>query len=124
MAAAGRFPTFRPIVGKLGRREVTPDPVLSRRRSARFAEVDQNARELWKKFSEWYGAVFGEGALSEREKCLITLGGAHAVQCPRRITVGQHCYGCTAGSGSSCGSVTVSAPVKRLSIQMEPYPIR
>jgi radical SAM/Cys-rich protein len=29
----------------------------------------------------------------------------------RRITVGQHCYGCTAGSGSSCGGVTVSAPV-------------
>jgi len=28
----------------------------------------------------------------------------------RRITVGQHCYGCTAGSGSSCGGVTASAP--------------
>ena len=42
----------------------------------------------------------------------------------RRITVGQHCYGCTAGSGSSCGGVTVSAPVQELSIQMEPYPIR
>lgn len=25
----------------------------------------------------------------------------------RRISVGQHCYGCTAGSGSSCGGVTV-----------------
>jgi radical SAM/Cys-rich protein len=24
----------------------------------------------------------------------------------RRITVGQHCYGCTAGSGSSCGGAT------------------
>jgi radical SAM/Cys-rich protein len=28
----------------------------------------------------------------------------------RRITVGQHCYGCTAGSGSSCGGVTASGP--------------
>ena len=28
----------------------------------------------------------------------------------RRITVGQHCYGCTAGSGSSCGGVTASTP--------------
>jgi radical SAM/Cys-rich protein len=28
----------------------------------------------------------------------------------RRITVGQHCYECTAGSGSSCGGVTASAP--------------
>jgi radical SAM/Cys-rich protein len=27
----------------------------------------------------------------------------------RRITVGQHCYGCTAGSGSSCGGATVSS---------------
>jgi len=48
----------------------------------RFAEVGQNAPELWKKFSEWYGAVFAEGALTEREKCLIALGVAHAVQCP------------------------------------------
>jgi len=48
----------------------------------RFAEVGQNAPELWKKFSEWYGAVFTEGAPSEREKCLIALGVAHAVQCP------------------------------------------
>jgi radical SAM/Cys-rich protein len=26
----------------------------------------------------------------------------------RRITVGQHCYGCTAGGGSSCGGTIVS----------------
>jgi hypothetical protein len=25
----------------------------------------------------------------------------------REIVVGQHCFGCTAGSGSSCGGVTV-----------------
>jgi len=42
----------------------------------------QNAPELWRKFSEWYGAVFAEGALSEREKSLIALAVAHAVQCP------------------------------------------
>jgi alkylhydroperoxidase/carboxymuconolactone decarboxylase family protein len=29
-----------------------------------------------------YGAVFAEGALSEREKCLIALAVAHAVECP------------------------------------------
>lgn len=44
--------------------------------------MGKNAPELWKKFSEWYGAVFAEGALSEREKALIALGVAHAVQCP------------------------------------------
>jgi radical SAM/Cys-rich protein len=25
----------------------------------------------------------------------------------REIVIGQHCYGCTAGSGSSCGGTTV-----------------
>jgi alkylhydroperoxidase/carboxymuconolactone decarboxylase family protein len=48
----------------------------------RFAEMGEEAPELWKKFADWYGAVFAEGALSEREKSLIALGVAHAVQCP------------------------------------------
>lgn len=49
---------------------------------AKFAEMGEGAPELWKKFSEWYGAVFAPGALSEREKSLIALGVAHAIQCP------------------------------------------
>ena len=49
---------------------------------AHFGDMGQNAPELWRKFSEWYGAVFAEGALSEREKSLIALAVAHAVQCP------------------------------------------
>ncbi len=49
---------------------------------ARFAEIGEEAPELWEKFSAWYGAVFAEGALSEREKALIALAVAHAVQCP------------------------------------------
>lgn len=49
---------------------------------ARFAEMGEEAPELWEKFSAWYGAVFAEGALSEREKALIALAVAHAVQCP------------------------------------------
>jgi alkylhydroperoxidase/carboxymuconolactone decarboxylase family protein len=47
-----------------------------------FADVGKHSEELWKKFSDWYSAVFAEGALSEREKCLIALAVAHAVQCP------------------------------------------
>ncbi len=47
-----------------------------------FSDMGKNAPELWNKFSEWYNAVFAEGALTEREKCLIALGVAHAVQCP------------------------------------------
>ena len=38
--------------------------------------------ELAKKFFDWYEAVFADGALSEREKSLIALAVAHAVQCP------------------------------------------
>ena len=48
----------------------------------RFAEMGQTSPELWEKFAAWYGAVFAEGALSEREKSLIALAVAHAVQCP------------------------------------------
>ncbi|MCC7263373.1 MAG: carboxymuconolactone decarboxylase family protein [Candidatus Latescibacteria bacterium] len=48
----------------------------------RFAEMGQTSPELWEKFAAWYGAVFAEGALSEREKALIALAVAHAVQCP------------------------------------------
>lgn len=48
----------------------------------RFASIGDYAPQLWEKFSAWYGAVFQEGALSEREKCLIALAVAHAVQCP------------------------------------------
>ena len=48
----------------------------------RFPEIGQGAPELWDKFIAWYGAVFAEGALSAREKALIALAVAHAVQCP------------------------------------------
>jgi alkylhydroperoxidase/carboxymuconolactone decarboxylase family protein len=48
----------------------------------RFAEIGKNAPELAKKFFDWYGAVFADGALSAREKSLIALAVAHAVQCP------------------------------------------
>ncbi|MEW6532954.1 MAG: arsenosugar biosynthesis-associated peroxidase-like protein [Thermodesulfobacteriota bacterium] len=49
---------------------------------AKFEEIGQEAPELAKKFFEYYGAVFAEGALSEREKALIALAVAHTIQCP------------------------------------------
>ena len=49
---------------------------------ARFSDMGKGSPELWDKFSAWYGAVFAEGALSAREKALIALAVAHAVQCP------------------------------------------
>lgn len=48
----------------------------------RFAEMGRNRPELWAKFKDYYDAVFADGALSEREKSLIALAVAHAVQCP------------------------------------------
>lgn len=48
----------------------------------RFSEIGADAPGLWEKFNAWYGAVFKAGALSEREKSLIALAVAHAVQCP------------------------------------------
>lgn len=49
---------------------------------AKFPDVGKDAPELWDKFLAWYSAVFAEGALTEREKALIALAVAHAVQCP------------------------------------------
>jgi alkylhydroperoxidase/carboxymuconolactone decarboxylase family protein len=49
---------------------------------ARFGEIGANAPDLARKFFDWYGAVFADGALSAREKSLIALAVAHAVQCP------------------------------------------
>jgi 4-carboxymuconolactone decarboxylase len=49
---------------------------------AKFPEIGEAAPALAEKFFAWYGAVFGEGALTAREKSLIALGVAHAVQCP------------------------------------------
>jgi len=48
----------------------------------KFQEIGEFAPELARKFFSWYGAVFEEGALSQREKALIALAVAHAVQCP------------------------------------------
>ena len=49
---------------------------------AKFHGIAEHAGELGEKFFAWYGAVFQDGALTAREKSLIALGVAHAVQCP------------------------------------------
>lgn len=49
---------------------------------AQFGSISDGQPELGKKFFDYYNAVFAEGALSEREKCLIALAVAHTVQCP------------------------------------------
>ena len=49
---------------------------------AKFGTIGEEAPQLAEKFFDYYGAVFEEGALTDREKSLIALAVAHAVQCP------------------------------------------
>ncbi len=37
----------------------------------KFADMGKGNKELWEKFMAYYGAVFADGALTEREKALI-----------------------------------------------------
>ena len=48
----------------------------------KFGNITEFQKPLGDKFFEYYGEVFKEGALTVREKSLIALAVAHAVQCP------------------------------------------
>ncbi|MGC6421254.1 MAG: arsenosugar biosynthesis-associated peroxidase-like protein [Flavobacteriaceae bacterium] len=48
----------------------------------KFKTITEWNPELGKKFFDYYGQVFEEGALSAREKSLIALAVAHVVHCP------------------------------------------
>ena len=48
----------------------------------KFGNIADFEPNLAKKFFDYYGEVFKEGALTAREKSLIALAVAHAVQCP------------------------------------------
>lgn len=49
---------------------------------SKFGNITEWQEQMGKKFFDWYGEVFKEGALTEREKALIALAVAHAVACP------------------------------------------
>ncbi|HBS06780.1 MAG TPA: 4-carboxymuconolactone decarboxylase [Leptospiraceae bacterium] len=48
----------------------------------KFGNIGDFQPELAKKFFDYYGTVFQEGALTAREKALIALAVSHAIQCP------------------------------------------
>ncbi len=48
----------------------------------KFGKITEFQKEMGEKFFDYYGTVFKEGALTEREKALIALAVAHTVQCP------------------------------------------
>ncbi len=74
----------------------------------RFSEIAEEAPELGKKFFDYYAAVFAEGELTQREKALIALSVAHAVQCPYCIDAyTQTCL----EQGSNLGEMTEAVHV-------------
>lgn len=49
---------------------------------ARFGNIGEYQKELADKFFSYYGDVFKDSHLTAKEKSLIALAVAHAVQCP------------------------------------------
>ena len=49
---------------------------------AKFGNIGEYQKDLADKFFVWYGAAFADSALTAKEKSLIALAVAHAVQCP------------------------------------------
>ena len=49
---------------------------------AKFSSIGSFQKPLADKFFEYYGEVFKDSELTAREKSLIALAVAHAVQCP------------------------------------------
>ncbi len=80
---------------------------------SKFGEIGKDAPELAKKFFDYYGAVFAEGELSEREKSLIALAVAHAVQCPYCIDAyTQDCLEKGSNLGEMTEAVHVAAAIR------------
>jgi alkylhydroperoxidase/carboxymuconolactone decarboxylase family protein len=74
----------------------------------KFEQIGKNSPKLAKKFFEYYGEVFAEGELTEREKSLIALAVAHAIQCPYCIDAyTQTCL----EKGSNAGEMTEAVHV-------------
>lgn len=48
----------------------------------KFGNISEFQKNLGEKFFTWYGEVFADSELSAKEKSLIALAVAHAVQCP------------------------------------------
>lgn len=55
-----------------------------------FGNIVEFQEAMGKKFFDYYGEVMQEGALTAREKSLIALAVAHAIQCPYCIDAYSH----------------------------------
>jgi alkylhydroperoxidase/carboxymuconolactone decarboxylase family protein len=58
------------------------DTYYNREDLGKFGQISEFQERMGKKFFDYYGEVFSEGALTAREKSLIALAVAHTIQCP------------------------------------------
>ena len=79
----------------------------------KFGNITEFQEELGKKFFDYYGSVFKDGALSAREKALIALAVSHAVQCPYCIDAySEDCLKKGADEEQMMEAVHVAAAIK------------
>ena len=80
---------------------------------AKFGDIAAEASEMGAKFFEYYASVFNEGELTEREKALIALAVAHAIQCPYCIDAyTQTCLEKGSNLGEMTEAVHVAAAIR------------
>ena len=79
----------------------------------KFGDIGQDNPDLAQKFFEYYEAVFAEGDLTIREKALIALAVAHAVQCPYCIDAyTQSCLESGSNMAEMMEAVHVAAAIR------------
>ena len=79
----------------------------------KFGDIGRDNPDLAKKFFEYYEAVFAEGDLTQREKALIALAVAHAVQCPYCIDAyTQSCLESGSNMAEMMEAVHVAAAIR------------
>ena len=80
---------------------------------AKFGNIGEYQKELADKFFGWYGAAFADSELSAKEKSLIALAVAHAVQCPYCIDAySSDAYEKGWSEGQMMEAVHVAAAIK------------
>ena len=70
--------------------DMNKDFYFSKDELKQFGDIVDLQEPMGKKFFDWYGEVMKEGALTKREKSLIALAVAHAIQCPYCIDAYSH----------------------------------
>jgi alkylhydroperoxidase/carboxymuconolactone decarboxylase family protein len=79
----------------------------------KFGNITEFQESMGKKFFDYYGEVFKEGALTVREKNLIALAVAHTVACPYCIDAyTTNCMSNGADEEQMMEAVHVAAAIK------------